>query len=93
MAFYAKVPFCIWCENRSDFPALYVIYSLALKWYHKNVINNIPNNKGEILMNVKKRILAIQLADKIQQNPEYAKQIGVSAELKYRKIYKEKNIK
>lgn len=32
-------------------------------------------------MNVKKRILAIQLAEKIQQNPEYAKKIGVSIEI------------
>jgi hypothetical protein len=44
-------------------------------------------------MSVRKRILAIQLADKIQQNPEYAKRIGVSVEIKHPQIQKENNIK
>lgn len=41
-------------------------------------------------MSVKKRILAIQLAEKIQQNPEYAKKIGVSVEVKHQQIQKKK---
>ena len=41
-------------------------------------------------MSVKKRILAIQLAEKIQQNPEYAKKIGVSVEVKNQQIQKQK---
>lgn len=41
-------------------------------------------------MSVKRRILAIQLAEKIQQNPEYAKKIGVSVEVKHRQIQKKK---
>ena len=41
-------------------------------------------------MSVRKRILAIQLAEKIQQNPEYAKEIGVSVEIKHRQIQKAK---
>lgn len=44
-------------------------------------------------MSVRKRILAIQLADKIQQNPEYAKKIGVSVEIKHQQIQKARNIK
>ena len=32
-------------------------------------------------MSVKKRILAIQLLEKLEKNPEYAKKIGVSVEL------------
>ena len=42
-------------------------------------------------MSVKRRLLAIQLAEKIQQNPEYAKKIGVSVEVKYQQIQKKKN--
>ena len=45
---------------------------------------------GGIPMSVKKRILAIQLAEKIQQNPEYAKKIGVSVEAKHQQIQKKK---
>ena len=41
-------------------------------------------------MSVKKRILAIQLAEKILQNPEYAKRIGVSVEIKHQQIQKER---
>lgn len=41
-------------------------------------------------MSVKKRILAIQLAEKIQQNPEYAKKIGMSVEVKHQQIQKQK---
>lgn len=37
-------------------------------------------------MSVKRRILALQLAEKIQQNPEYAKKIGVSVEVKHQQI-------
>ena len=33
-------------------------------------------------MTVKERILAIRLAERLWQNPEYAKQIGVSAEIR-----------
>jgi hypothetical protein len=44
-------------------------------------------------MSVRRRILAIQLAEKIQQNPEYAKRIGVSVEIKHSQIQKEKTIK
>lgn len=43
-------------------------------------------------MSVRKRILAIQLAEKIQQNPEYAKKIGVSVEVQHQQIQKEKKI-
>ena len=43
-------------------------------------------------MSVKRRILAIQLAEKIQQNPEYAKKIGVSVEVKHQQIQKKKKI-
>lgn len=41
-------------------------------------------------MSVKRRILALQLAEKIQQNPEYAKKIGVSVEVKHQQIQKKK---
>lgn len=41
-------------------------------------------------MSIKKRILAIQLAEKIQQNPAYAKKNGVSVEIKQKQIQKEK---
>lgn len=41
-------------------------------------------------MSVKRRILAIQLAEKIQQNPEYAKKIGVTVEVKHQQIQKKK---
>ena len=59
-----------------------------------DVINKINQAMtGGIPMSVKKRILAIQLAEKIQQNPEYAKKIGVSVELKQQQIQKAKNIK
>ncbi len=37
-------------------------------------------------MSVKRRILAIQLAEKIKQNPEYAKKIGVNVEIKHSQI-------
>lgn len=37
-------------------------------------------------MSVRKRILAIQLAEKLQQNPEYGKKIGVSVEIKHQQI-------
>ena len=43
-------------------------------------------------MSVKRRILVIQLAEKIQQNPEYAKKIGVSVEVKHQQIQKKKKI-
>ena len=33
-------------------------------------------------MNPKERIIALHLAEKIKQNPEYAKSIGVSLEFK-----------
>lgn len=39
-------------------------------------------------MSVKRRILALQLAEKIQQNSEYAKKIGVSVEVKHQQIQK-----
>ncbi|MDY6180723.1 MAG: hypothetical protein SPI15_07690 [Candidatus Faecousia sp.] len=39
-------------------------------------------------MSVKKRILAIQLSEKIKQNPEYAQKIGVSVEIKHQQIQK-----
>ena len=55
-------------------------------------VNNNRSSKGEILMSVRKRILAIQLAEKIQQNPEYAKKIGVSVEVKHQQIQKKKKI-
>lgn len=56
-----------------------------------DVINKINQAKtGVIQMSVKRRILAIQLAEKIQQNPEYAKKIGVSVEVKHRQIQKKK---
>ena len=45
---------------------------------------------GGIPMSVKRRILAIQLAEKIQQNPEYAKKIGVRVEAKHQQIQKKK---
>lgn len=48
--------------------------------------------KERFYMSVKKRILAIQLAEKIQQNPEYAKKIGVSVEVKHQQIQKKKKI-
>lgn len=41
-------------------------------------------------MSAKKRILAIQLSEKIQQNPECAKKIGVSVEIKHQQIQKVK---
>lgn len=41
-------------------------------------------------MSVKKRILAIQLAEKLHQNPDYAKKIGVSVEIKHQQIQKAK---
>lgn len=44
-------------------------------------------------MSVKKRILAIQLAEKIQQNPEYAKKIGVSVTIKQKQIHDEKPVR
>ena len=56
-----------------------------------DVINKINQAMtGGIPMSVKKRILAIQLAEKIQQNPEYAKKIGVSVEVKHQQIQKKK---
>lgn len=41
-------------------------------------------------MSIKRRILALQLAEKIQQNPEYVKKIGVSVEVKHQQIQKKK---
>jgi len=41
-------------------------------------------------MSVKKRILAIHLAEKLRQNPDYAKQIGVSVEIKHQQIQNHK---
>ena len=55
-------------------------------------VNNNRSAKGEIPMSARKRILAIQLAEKIQQNPEYAKKIGVSVEVKHRQIQKKKKV-
>ena len=56
-----------------------------------DVINKINQAMtGVIPMSVKRRILAIQLAEKIQQNPEYAKKIGVSVEVKHQQIQKQK---
>lgn len=43
-------------------------------------------------MSVKRRILAIQLAEKIYHNPEYAKKIGVSVEIKRQQIQKKRKI-
>lgn len=58
-----------------------------------SVINNNPQAMiGVIPMSVKRRILAIQLAEKIQQNPEYAKKIGVSVDVKHQQIQKKKKI-
>ena len=55
-----------------------------------NKINQVMT--GVIPMSVKRRILALQLAEKIQQNPEYAKKIGVSVEVKHQQI-KDQNYK
>ena len=56
-----------------------------------DVINKINQAMtGGIPMSVKKRILAIQLAEKIQQNPEYAKKIGVSVGVRHQQIQKQK---